>query len=115
VKAEEMAQGGLRKKSNKGAAAKANGRLGALLHDTGAGPNAGMYWDDVDPRIIAWLVVQMQRLSGAVTFGRSRDGGALMITLLLDGDRETVWINPHDDAEQKLTGLCERLDTVVGG
>lgn len=89
----------------------AGGRLARALG--GEVPAAEMHWDDVDPRYIAWLVTVATRIGGAVTFGRSRDGGALMVTVLLDGERSTTWIAPRDDVVAKITYIAEVLGTLA--
>ena len=86
------------------------GRLAGLFGSDA--PSDEMEWGSVDARFIAWVTVNVTILGGAVTFGRSRDRGALMVTLLLDGDRSTRWISPRDVPEDVLTEIAERLDTL---
>jgi hypothetical protein len=35
-----------------------------------------------------------------------------MVTLLLDGERETKWISPRDTPEDVLTQIAERLEAI---
>lgn len=111
--AEEIAGGTQkqRKRARSGTEQGGNGRLGKALGT--AGTSSEMAWDEVDPRYIAWIIINATRVGGAATFGRSRDGGALMVTILLDGDRVTRWIAPHDDCEQALQKIAEQLDTLL--
>jgi hypothetical protein len=91
----------------------AEGKAGRLASAFGAGlPEASMAWDEVDPRHIAWLVSVVTRKGGAVMFGASRDGGALMVTMLLDGEKMQKWISPRDVPEDVITFICETFDTL---
>ena len=109
--AEVQARGqGNGQKRDKKNAEGANGRLAKAF---GEGlPETSMAWDEVDPRHVAWLVCVVTRKGGAVMFGTSRDGGALMVTLLLDGEKMQKWISPRDVPEDVLTHICETFDTL---
>ncbi len=67
----------------------------------------GADWGSCSPEKIHAVVVAITTLGGAVTIGNSRDGGAHMLTLLLDDDKRTLWFNA--DAV-----LDEELDMVIG-
>lgn len=69
-------------------------------------------WGACDPRWIAAVVIAITRLGGAVTFGRSRDGGAYMLTLLLDGDRQTLWFNGDASLDEELEKTYAVLETL---
>lgn len=86
------------------------GRLAAFRAKGGSG---SADWGSADPRWIREVVLYMQRLGGAVTFGLSRDGGAHMLTLLLDGQRETLWFNGDADLDAELEQVCATLDTMI--
>lgn len=110
--AEENARGNARKPrrgGTNGGSENKTGRLGQAF-STGNAPQ--MDWADVDPRHIVWVLVAVTALGGAVTFGRSRDCGALMVALLLDGERETKWISPRDAPEDVLTEIAEKLEAM---
>ncbi len=62
-------------------------------HTTGAD------WGTCSPEKIHGVVMAITELGGAVTFGLSRDNGAHMLTLLLDGHRETLWFNGDSDLD----------------
>ena len=64
-------------------------------------------WASCDPKRVACVVEHITALGGAVTFGLSRDQGAHSLTLMLDGERETLWFNGGAD-------LDEELDLVIG-
>lgn len=64
-------------------------------------------WAGCDPRKLQGVIEQITALGGAVTFGLSRDQGAHSVTLMLDGERETLWLN--GDAV-----LDDELDNVMG-
>lgn len=81
----------------------------------GAGRGAGSGdWGTADPRWIAAVVVKITLLGGAVTFGLSRDGGAHMLTLMLDGDRTVLWFNGDADLDAALEGVYAQLETLEG-
>ena len=75
-------------------------------------PTGGADWGNCDPRWIAGVVVSISALGGAVTFGLSRDQGAYSVTLLLDGERETLWFNGDGDLEAELDGVLAVLETM---
>ena len=54
-------------------------------------------WGNASPALVLDIIVAMSSTGGAVTFGLSRDGGAYMLTFLLDGSRKTEWL-PQDGA-----------------
>lgn len=80
----------------------------------GRGDRAGHAdWGNCDPRWIAAVVARITLLGGAVTFGLSRDGGAHMLTLLLDGDRQVLWFNGDASLEDELEKVYAVLDTLT--
>lgn len=80
------------------------GRLEAFGRSS---PSSGGDWGGSDAGRIQAVIMGITQLGGAVTFGLSRDMGAHSLTLMLDGDRQTLWFN--GDAE-----LSEELDAVIG-
>jgi len=54
-------------------------------------------WSSAGPGAVLEVIIAMSSVGGAVTFGLSRDGGAYMLTFLLDGSRKTEWL-PCDGA-----------------
>jgi len=79
-------------------------RLDAFRRGVGS---ADADWGGCDPRKVQAVVVAITELGGAVTFGLSRDQGAHSLTLMLDGERETLWYNKDAD-------LSDQLDMVLG-
>lgn len=71
-------------------------------------------WSTALPARIQGVVVAVGKLGGAVTFGYSRDGGAYMCTLLLDGDRKTLWFNGDADIDAELQEVEDVLDQLQG-
>ena len=69
-------------------------------------------WNAADPSGIVALTVQVSALGGAVTFGGSRDGGALQVTVFLDGDKITRWIPGAEDVDGVLAEIWDRLETL---
>jgi hypothetical protein len=88
------------------------GRLKKLLN--GAGNQTGKAdWSSADSRWIAGVVHVVTRVGGAVSFGYSRDGGAYSLSIMLDGDRETLWFNGGADIDQELEAVFATFETLV--
>lgn len=84
-------------------------RLDAFRKGVGA---ASADWGTCEPRKLLGVVEAITNLGGAVTFGLSRDQGAHSVTIMLDGERETLWFNGNadlDEALDQVTGLLESL------
>lgn len=64
-------------------------------------------WGGCDPDWVLAVILAITSMGGAVTFGLSRDKGAHSMTLLLDGERATMWFNGDAD-------LNEELEAAVG-
>lgn len=69
-------------------------------------------WGGCDSGWIQAVVVGITRLGGAVTIGTSRDGGAYSLTLLLDGERQTLWFNGGADLDAELRTVFETLEAM---
>lgn len=70
-------------------------------------------WGGCDPSRIQAVMVGITAMGGAVTFGLSRDAGAHSLTLLLDGQRQTLWFNGDADLNEELEGVRATLDAMV--
>lgn len=90
-------------KSGRGSV-KNTARLDAFAERVGQGEAE---WDTCDAERLKAVVCEITRMGGAVTIGLSRDQGAHSLTLLLDGERQTLWFNGNAD-------LNGELDTVLG-
>lgn len=99
-------QGKTRKKTKRGSV-RNDRRLKAFAErrDT-----AAANWASVDPHRIQGVINAITHLGGAVTFGTSRDNGAYSLSLMLDGDRETLWFNGDADVAEQLRLVMETLD-----
>ncbi len=69
-------------------------------------------WGSCDAARLQAVVVKITSLGGAVTFGLSRDLGAHSATLLLDGNRTTLWFNGNADLDEELDGVAATLATL---
>jgi len=69
-------------------------------------------WGACNPARLQAVVVGITAMGGAVTFGLSRDLGAHSLTLLLDGNRETLWFNGDADLDGELDGVVEILNVM---
>jgi len=86
------------------------GRLKRIL--AGTGQQSGKAdWSGADPRWLAAIIHVVTRVGGAVSFGYSRDGGAYSVSVMLDGERETLWFNGGVDIDAELEGVHALFDT----
>ncbi len=69
-------------------------------------------WGEAMPENISAVVLGITRIGGAVSFGLSRDKGAYNVTLMLEGERRTVWINGNEPLDEKLTEIIIQLDGI---
>lgn len=72
----------------------------------------GADWGGCNPNKLQGVIDGITGLGGAVTFGLSRDKGAHMLTLLLDGERKTLWFNGDavlDDELDEIMGFLEAM------
>lgn len=65
-------------------------------------PPGSADYAEADFSFMCGIVIEVSRRGGAVSFGLSRDRGAYNVTIFLDGDRKTVWINGSDDLNLEL-------------
>lgn len=88
-----------------------NGRLESLFSGRAGG---GAEWGSASPGRVLAVIVAMSALGGAVTFGLSRDGGAYMLTLLLDGNRKTDWLPQDGDLDSWLENWEYAIQILAG-
>lgn len=87
-----------------------SGRLSALLGArNGAARKAD--WGGCDPRWIAAVIIAVTNAGGAVTFSVSRDGGAHGLTIMLDGERASLWFNGDADLDAELEQVFHTFET----
>lgn len=82
--------------------------LGVSSHDTL--PRAD--WGEALPELMASVVVSITRLGGLASFGRTSKGNALSLTLFLDDEKTTVYINPDMDVDAELEKVVVYLDAI---
>jgi hypothetical protein len=73
------------------------------------GQPGGASYDQADGGLLFGIIIQISKRGGAVSFGLSRDKGAYNVTIFLDGDRRTVWINGSEDLNAKLEEIFHVL------
>lgn len=100
-------QGG--KKAGTRGSVRNSDRLAAFASGNGKGDAD---WGACDPTRLQAVVVGITEMGGAVTLGLSRDMGAHSLTLLLDGQRTTLWFNGNADLDSELEGVKATLDTL---
>ena len=66
-------------------------------------------WSSCDAQLMLDVIMGITALGGAVTIGLSRDGGAHSLTLLLDGERQTLWFNGDANLDEELIEVCRVL------
>lgn len=66
------------------------------------GMSGGADYAEADFACVAGIIIETTRRGGAVSFGLSRDKGAYNVTVFMDGDRRTVWINGDADLNAEL-------------
>lgn len=100
-------------KASEKRARKAEKGGGGVLDELFSGPmDKGMAdWGNASPQWVMAVITTMQALGGACTFGLSRDEGAHMLTLLVDGNRKTLWFPQGADLDLELEQLVAQLDT----
>lgn len=91
------------KKAKKNYQAEANQRgLGRLRKKQ----SRSMDWTVWNADALGWLVHCATRSGYALLFGKTRDGGALTLTVYLDGDREVLYLNDLEEAAARFDELA---------
>jgi hypothetical protein len=111
--AEEVAKG--HKQSGAGSGGKRgsvnnSNRLQAFTERRGSG---GAEWSGCDPQWLQAVITKITGMGGAVTFSLSRDLGAHGLTLLLDGNKQSLWFNGDADLNSELEAVDAILDTML--
>lgn len=109
---EEVARGLKSGRNGKGKARGSTDNAGRLEAFKSRSGDGGGDWGGCDSERLQAVVVAITGLGGAVTFGLSRDGGAHSVTLLLDGGRQTLWLNGDADLDVELEGIVAVLETM---
>lgn len=79
----------------------------------GRNKNGHADWGDCTAERLQAVVVAITGLGGAVTIGLSRDRGAHSMTLLLDGERQTLWFNGDADLDEALEEVMGTLEAMA--
>jgi len=80
------------------------------------GRNPGkLNWDDADPKNLAAVIVSAVEAGGAASFSRSRDAGAVSLTIYLDGDKKTLWFNKDSSLDDELEVVIHFLSSLKTG
>lgn len=102
-------RGGAKKGTGKRGSVNNAGRLSAFKERSG---NGDASWGDCDPKGLQAVICEITGMGGAITIGLSRDMGAHSLTLLLDGDRQTLWFNGDADLDDELLTIMGVLGTM---
>lgn len=96
--------------SKKRGSVRNSARLEAFANGSGDGDAS---WGSCDSTLLQATVVGITAMGGAVTFGLSRDLGAHSLTLMLDGERQSLWFNGDADLDDELKIVLGKLDAMV--
>lgn len=112
VRAEEVARG--LEKSNNGKGGKRGSvnnakRLDIFAERTSEGDAD---WGGCTAEMLQAVVTGINELGGAVTFSLSRNQGAYGLTLMLDGERQTLWFNGDAELDEELEKVIATIDTM---
>lgn len=66
-------------------------------------------WTAVDAGVIADFVILLEKLDGAVRFGRSRDRAVYSIGFYVGEERWTEWLKADDDIAMELARVYDEI------
>jgi hypothetical protein len=66
-------------------------------------------WNAATANLVLGVVVEVTRLGGMASFSLTRDGGAFVVTVLLDGDRRPVYVSGSEDIDAELEKIIHFL------
>lgn len=69
-------------------------------------------WGDAMPELVSALVCSVTRAGGLVSFGRARNLGALSVTVMVDNDRKTIWVNPNENIDEVIEKCVHYFDAL---
>lgn len=98
------------KKKSKGSAGRTPVASRLASFGGGVKPTTRADWGDVHPELLSRVIMACTRLGGAISFGTSRDAGVFNLTLFLDGDRRTIWLQPSDNVEEEVAEIAKALE-----
>ncbi len=70
-------------------------------------------WGECNADRLQAVVVGITSIGGAVTFGMSRNGNSHSVTLMLDGERSTLWFNGNADLDEELGEVLAYLEAMA--
>lgn len=71
--------------------------------------NVTVTWNDIDPGTIVEFIDLVERLDGAIRFGRSRDGCVYSIGFYIGEERFTEWVRGSDDVDMEFSRLYSEI------
>lgn len=86
------------------------GRLSELLGNR-TNKKRGADWGGCRAEWIQAVIVAVTVSGGAVTFSLSRDGGAHGLTIMLDGERASLWFNGDAELDEELEAVFHTFET----
>lgn len=94
--------------------ARKSGILGRLNHTEGKKAKRAVGWAEVDDALIAWLVRTVTGEGALVSFGTTRDGGALALTIMDGGEKHTEYFGAEEDMTAAVYSFAVTLSTADG-
>lgn len=96
---------------------KKRGGMGTQPHRLAGLQRADRHYGNVDwgaamPEMLAAVVMAVTRKGGAVSFGRTRDLGALLLTVFLDDSREKFYYNDEAEVDAELEKIVHYFDAL---
>jgi len=86
-----------------------NGFLSRTLHQDGPSAEGSASWDSVPENLVAWLVCRLTQEGVQATFGKTRDGGALSLTLWDGAERHTEYFGNQADMGMAVWSFALKL------
>lgn len=83
--------------------------LSRLNHMDGKATTGEASWDNVSDSLICWLVRKVSSEGGLVTFGTTRDGGALKVSIWDGGQKHDEYFGAQADLSMAVWSFCLRL------
>lgn len=71
----------------------------------GGGEPEEFFWEEVDGTDVANMVNVVTKAGYGILLGRTRDGGALVVNIMRDGEKATIFINGKQEAKYKMAAI----------
>lgn len=97
-------------KASQGKAKQAGSKLlSKINHMDGKATQGDASWERVSDSLITWLVRRVSAEGGLVTFGTTRDGGALKVSIYDSGEKHDEYFGAQEDISMAVWSFCLQL------